>query len=177
MEKKIEDYLHLYLGCECLVTIYDKERVVDFVGINESYYFLVCEGDKAATEWFKEKYPVKPILRPLSDMTEGERKELWDIVFQKRFISEFKGNTVFINKDNNGIPRWVLSSGVERLGIQFDGRIWADSDLHVWDHNQHEITRWLLNKGFDLFSLIESGLAIDKTTLNYHGAKHNEGRH
>lgn len=31
--------------------------------------------------------------------------------------------------------------------------------------NTHESTRYLLSKHFDLFGLIESGLAIDKTTL------------
>ena len=61
--------------------------------------------------------------------------------------------------------RYVMHSGVERLGVEFDGSIWADSDFSVWRYNKHKITAYLLSNHFDLFGLIESGEAMDKTTL------------
>lgn len=43
----------------------------------------------------------------------------------------------------------------------------ADEEGHVCDAEMWaETTRWLVSKGFDVFQLIEEGLAIDKTTLN-----------
>jgi hypothetical protein len=41
------------------------------------------------------------------------------------------------------------------------------SDYQTIFEKQAEITRWLLSKHFDLFQLIEAGLAIDKTKLNH----------
>jgi hypothetical protein len=40
MEKKIEDYLHLYLGCECVCT--EKEGLFKLVGITDKAFL---EGD------------------------------------------------------------------------------------------------------------------------------------
>ena len=35
-----------------------------------------------------------------------------------------------------------------------------------WVKNIAEVTKWYLDRGFDLFGLIEAGLAIDKTDRN-----------
>lgn len=48
------------------------------------------------------------------------------------------------------------------------GYFCAENESAEWFkewHGECERTRYLLSKGFDLFGLIESGLAIDKTTL------------
>jgi len=84
-------------------------------------------------------------------------------------VYSFTGNVAFINEKNvHQVPRRVLTQGVERLGIESDGTIWADCDLHPWRHNQHSVTLFLLSKGFDLFDLIESGEAIDATANPTH---------
>lgn len=62
MEKKIEDYLHLYMGCACKIKhriafITDKITPSTIIGITE------------------RNWKVNPILRPLSDMTEEENIE------------------------------------------------------------------------------------------------------
>lgn len=103
--KNTKDYLHLYLGCE--------------VVIEKSSYWCVHEFDYHKGEkrlllpsvltWVRNnEMIVKPILRPLSDMTEEE-----DAI---------------------------------------------DCDL-----SPAEKFRFRLSKDFDLFGLIEAGLAIDKT--------------
>jgi hypothetical protein len=86
MSKDIKDYLHLYLGCEC---INEEGKIGRFSGID------VC----------------KLLLRPLSDMTQ----------------EEFRIDCNLINP-------------VERF-------------------------RFRLSKGFDLFGLIDAGLALDATKL------------
>lgn len=72
MDKKIEDYLHLYLGCECLV--YDDDNLDKF-----GYAKLsgTINGANAVFENFAiSMRRVKPILRPLSSMTEDEKYQI-----------------------------------------------------------------------------------------------------
>lgn len=121
---EIKDYLHLYLGC--------KVEYDDRIGIIHQYY-LPAGKYMEGKVWFcsleEDGNPemscsvaadkVKPILRPLSDMTGEERstaKELSNGTFLYRTCAE--------------------------------------------------TTQFLLSKHFDIFGLIESGLAIDKTKLN-----------
>lgn len=113
------------------------------------------------TELYAGNVIVKPILRSLSGMTEDEMKELYQLVFNKEFVGDNITHRDIGNKDE----RWVLWSGLERLFIYRDGDFGADSDLRNYKVHQPTIVKWLLLKGFDLFGLIESGQAIDKTTL------------
>ena len=128
--KDIKDYLHLYLGCEVMCHYEERSKKGDydfkgtFEGIDCGQY-QVFHGQKKA--FLVHKYNaknIKPILRPLSDMTENEAKELAEI---KR--SPSAGKTV------------------------------TRTELYA------ATTHYLLSKHFDLFGLIESGLAIDKTKL------------
>jgi hypothetical protein len=84
---------------------------------------------------------IQLILRPLSDMSEDEALEVAE-------------NILSLN------------------GLNLDD--WSAKDIvsayvEQWDRYTPEETKWLLSKGFDLFGLIESGLAIDKTKLTDHG--------
>lgn len=106
--KKIEDYLHFYIGCKMKNT---KDgtiwtlRHLDFSDLQE---------------W---KNDHKPILRPLSDITDKEKD---------------KGYREWYNvSDRYGTPTM---------------------------RNAAEI-KYFLSKHFDLFGLIEAGLAIDATTI------------
>lgn len=66
-EKKIEDYLHLYLGCECHTVAPD--------GIGHMI------PERINTYWIdrsrQDGTVLIPILRPLSDMTEEEASGCW----------------------------------------------------------------------------------------------------
>jgi len=113
--KEIKDYyLHLYLGCE----FYLSEAKNDFVHIDRP----MGVWDLSQNEKYEDRI-IKPILRPLSDMTEEEQSEV---------------NFRDINA------------------------AWAYTNEEVWSFEQ---VRYLLSKHFDLFGLIESGLAIDSTTI------------
>lgn len=106
--KDIKNYLHLYLGCE----------------INTS-----INGTKMDAGWLKrmlnEECDAMMILRPLSDMTESEKKEMGE---QK-------------HKYDTGNP-----------------------GSHIITDKAYQMV-WALSKHFDIFGLIDSGLAIDKTKL------------
>lgn len=112
--KKIEDYLHLYLGCE-LLSKSTGEVVATLLGVvgNEAHFKVSGVKYSARCDNYK------PILRPLSDMTEEERSEL--IYLQNA-----------------------------------DQRAYYEMAAQV---------KYLISKYFDLFGLIEAGLAIDKTKL------------
>lgn len=170
--KRIEDYLHLYIGCE--VKLNDKVAEASKVVLSGIYRGIDQRGYSPAAPrcqlfthpgfniiWV-EIDEFKPILRRLSSMTEEERAELWSLVFGNEH-RKFTGRTTWFEKPSlSSDPRWVLLQGVERLGIEMNGHVWADSDLHLFKHNQHEVTRWLLSKGFDLFGLHEAGLCLYK---------------
>ena len=147
---EFKDVAHLYVGC-----MLRKGSVLS--------HLLIHEANEAA---FNAWDDIKPILRPLSDISKDELSNLWNIVFNREFngvIHKFKANDT--GRGSYAAERYVMHSGVERLGVEFDGNIWADSDLSVWRYNKHKITAYLLSNHFDLFGLIESGEAIDKTTL------------
>lgn len=111
--KKVEDYIHLYLGCEC----YDTFRKV--TGILTAIFKNSVRIDNGYGQWHIST--IKPILRRLETMTEEEANELdW------RFPVEEDANIVIKNLN-------------------------PDEFLY------------LLKQGFDLFNLIEEGLAIDKS--------------
>lgn len=120
MDKQLKDYLHLYLGCEmaCHKDFIPNSREESTRG--EGFCILtpdlLSDIDRNRLEYGTPHF--KPILRPLSDMTEEEAKEAYTIRGKNAF-HEFTGETV----------------------------------------------KYLLFKHFDLFDLIESGHAIDKTTL------------
>lgn len=70
MKKEIKDYLHLYLGHDVLAF---GERV-KMIGIHESG--VLMDG-KYFNEGYYDFNDVKPILRPLSSMTEEEQDYVW----------------------------------------------------------------------------------------------------
>jgi hypothetical protein len=172
MSKKIEDYLKYYIGQKCqtsegigpLTIVGDHERgedcEVSIVNTDEESGFY---GEW--TEFQIEHHLIKPLLRPLSSMTDEEMKEIWQIVFGKAFRET--GQIVWFDKeDRSTSKRWVLMSGVDRLGICLNGDVWADIDLFNYKFNPHSVTHYLLSRGFDLFGLIEAGLAINASTTN-----------
>lgn len=122
MKKELKDYLHLYLGCLCykrLSTVTNKRPQV----LTTRLYDWAIGGIRCQT--------IIPILRPLSDMTDGEMQEC--------------GNMVYDFSNDEELNKWQPSDF--EIGL-------APEQFY-----------WLLSKHFDLFGLIESGLAIDATTL------------
>jgi len=125
MTKDIKDYLHLYVGCD---VEYCKETY--FLGAihvfpqkdTDEYMVNIWASGLCDTVPYTE---IKPILRPLSDMTGDEQVE---------YIKLTK----------------LVTDGVHTVQIRID---------------TPESFLWKIYHRFDLFGLIESGLAIDKTKL------------
>lgn len=153
-EKKIEDYLHLYLGCEVEVDskrpsgneLVDDKRRGTFIGYADPHKISVKLAFRAGPHGQVNTFFVKPFLRPLSDMTEEEGRE-----YAKHY--GIKGDLPCTISEENGYVK--ISIGYKNHGASL---------FPLSDYGQKpESLRYLLSKHFDLFGLIEAGLAIDKT--------------
>lgn len=152
MEKNIKDYLHFHLGCEIRhdkgiyvgtltsIGFHTAEIFCDYLKRNEGH--RVPPGkDFGYFSILIER--LKPVLRPLSDMTEEESIEIAKI--HKYDVP-----------DDDGVMEEIVSiygngGGILMLGAYLPVSHYLEGLL------------WLLKNHFDLFGLIESGLAIDKT--------------
>ena len=74
MEKKIEDYLHLYLGCEVWDSYNEKKGVLFGIDLNTSGFDNVKVLHKVV--WSLSFEWIKPILRSVNDMTEEEKRNI-----------------------------------------------------------------------------------------------------
>lgn len=148
--KEIKDYLHLYAGCP-----------VEF-----DRYGTLCMGTLTAS-LFKDfnhgEVELKLILRPLRDMTEDEAIEVFKMVSLLDLSEcqfEFGENyTTWINANLNG--RVIDSINFLGDNIEMMNNDGTYSPLNPIA----PVHKYYLSRHFDLFSLIENGLAIDKTTL------------
>lgn len=158
-EKNIEDYFHFYYGCECEFVLTESKKVLiqELLGIALDYYFL---------DVYKKKNPIydsiKPILRPLSSMTEEEAIYLANLI-------QYDGDSfiwkVRLKDELQIVIDGVRNSDYRTVTIAYDWKFSVcDTDEYgngYSGENPHETTRYLLSKSFDLFGLIESGLAIE----------------
>jgi hypothetical protein len=80
--KELKDYLHLYLGCDVKCGI----KTIAKLTADETTQDLIS----LKTTLSNPEY--KPILRPLSDMTEDEEYEYWKTKGGNAF-NEFQGET------------------------------------------------------------------------------------
>lgn len=175
--KNIKDYLHLYLGCQCLVS--ESEYYESGQG---KLVRVDIEDDEAATisgntlhdrtrycveADFKD---IKPILRPLSDMTKPEALEFINDVFN--FKGQF-GHRIDNYKIEKGFLSFTYFNGNGPKGGNDQTVLliknWSKEGMGEWifncSYSMNDVV-WLLKNHFDLFGLIESGLAIDATTIN-----------
>lgn len=148
MEKKIQDFLHLYIGCEAILTTNhwftpegDKKVIITGYFGGEYPYAFYTRGDNVSGN-DQVKY-FKPLLRPLSSMTEEEMLEYARIERPETSKVELKGEKVWsFYDDGESFYKWIAHSLMKPIPDQF---------------------RYLLSRGFDLFGLIDAGIAIDKT--------------
>lgn len=131
--RDIKDYLHLYLGCE--VYVFPDETLTngwletkrkEMPGLTYQYQLTISNYNVVLDAGYK------PILRPLSDMTDEEMDEVWHGIEPK--------NVLVMQYKNSGMERKVALCS--------------------------ERTRYLLSRGFDLFNLIEEGLAVKLSSNN-----------
>lgn len=173
--KKIEDYLHYYYMGLCEEAIIVPGQDALFVPGIISVRTIYNVAAKLSI--------VKPILRPLSDMTKEEaeyfawicmdsknRLDSESRIAQEEIDIELVFNDDGLMLDNDievyiGVTCRCFEGAVI---LRKDGSICVEDDEGVKQEpidNIAEKVHYLLSKGFDLFGLIEAGLAIDKTTL------------
>jgi|SRR5688572_9480762 len=142
-KKKIEDYLPHYVGCDCeIITAPGTVGKLVSLNIEHRTCSLLQPGmGFMGGGWFAKTNEIKPLLRPLSDMTEEEHNKVAELLgypkpyrfYKKEWFKwywEGEGNEMFF------APAYIT-----------------------------EVFRYLLSKHFDLFGLIESGLAIDASKI------------
>jgi hypothetical protein len=162
--KNLKDYLHFHIGSEIQYPDTDGKLIIARLtgvsradGVETTYIKRKkkghCMGDYLSWEpnghHNSNALNIKPILRPLSNMTEDEAVELVKI-----------RSTTY---------RWVTAEVVNqhilRFEFEYESSRRRRSTTLRFDELSPEEVRYLLSKGFDLFGLIEAGLAIDKTKL------------
>jgi len=141
--KKIEDYLHLYPKVAVAICEPGVEPVSHYLeGFDWYLNKVIAERVNYDPLW------IKPILRPLDDITENE-------------LAEFQ-NVCGLEKED-----------LECLRISKDNFFNSDDKSYGTAHLTN-ISQWatgvfyLLSKHFDLFNLIDIGLAIDKAKSSNH---------
>jgi hypothetical protein len=104
------------------------------------HYYLGCHFP---SNWKVSKLNHKPILRRYKDMNSDDAIAMYDFFFTDKHDMgrQFKINSMMLHLPFS-----------EREDV---------SDVAITPKFMH----YLLQKGFDMFGLIESGQAIDKTTL------------
>ncbi len=184
MEKKIEDYAPFYLGCKVKSFWGSTIEIVTLKGvIGEVLIYGFDREDFEITHSYrpsgnKSKRKDKLILRPLSDMTEEEVKEVLLMILdspihldkdERVTKEEINACINSIEPDDNAfVVYFSLRCADMHLYISNHSgliRLYDEDSIEQYFEFHPELVRYLLSKSFDLFGLIDSGIAIDKTTL------------
>lgn len=166
---KLQDYIHYYIGCKILFD--NKEWQIFRIEVTgkgilvTGNRFFATGGWRHNTIWATE---CNLILRRLEDMTEEEAEKLAIIYSGAKSVKRTKGMAsnwhyffCYFGEETEG----------EVLTISADGCAWY---AHYFDKsqpghrnvvNEHFATHYLLKQQFDLFGLIDVGMAIDAKTL------------
>lgn len=143
MKKQLKDYAHLYLGCEVIC-------------INE---------DEELSEWEIHKGAIgKLTLVNIGNMQiqSFDDNESWEIgvEFENSHCADWFSNGNF-KLLLRSLSDWSIEEQEEYKQIKKDHipTLGGDQKLYA------KYTAHLLSKGFDLFGLIEDGLALDKATI------------
>lgn len=169
---KLKDYLHYYL----YGNIYEVGvSTCQLIGIGDSYYTIKTKQGTLLT--LSDRACVKLVLRRLGDMTEAEMVNLLTDLFpfdmeDKPTADEFSME-MFYNDDGLMVDGDV-SVGANytcrcyegQIAIKQCGSICFFDEAGNQEHgiNVPKAYHYLLRQGFDLFGLIDAGLAIDAKT-------------
>jgi len=144
MGKKLQDYIHCYIGCKCANTWFPEGhenylngwRLTGYLSTSIKPFELENDEDNTYTD------SIKPILRKLDSMSLDEWAEV-----KEQLSADLVMNAESVRYKDK--PYWVLvlenrvNTNTLRLN---DGLV-------------------LIRLGYDVFNLIESDLAIDASTL------------
>ncbi len=173
---KVKDVIHLYLGCDLKHSFPDKSYEEGIIVLTGSKLSQITDPETQEDKYWTSMKWYKPILRPLSDMTEEEAEEIMRHVLTDpqtgEYIPDDLGLEVIPNDGGNMVDpdcRVVIDFGYScfsgQLSFHDDGRITLredDGEVREFGSTAMIIT-YLLKQQFDLFGLIASNQAIDKT--------------
>lgn len=172
---KFKDVAHLYLGCEVKSPFMGKNQKlcgVSKILMPEGHYELDpviefnCNGryEVRPTIWGG----VKPLLRPLDSMTEEEVLTICKLACESVY-GDYRFSKWSVERSPHELCHWDVNnkrslysftvSSIDGDVLLYDGE---DIDPVYIDSNYRF---WYLKQGFDLFSLIPNGEAIDKTKI------------
>ena len=177
--KELKDYLHLYLGCEAQLFWRREDDTLEFerVGTLESIrpenkdtngLVFKCKTDRGNFISYAYAFnDVKLILRSLSDMTEEEAIEICKIYAPFPFTGNRLKHWAVDRSNFKEYQYLKVYNKNNQYEFQIDCKeccleMYNDGEL-CESYNQAYYIKYLLSKHFDLFGLIEAGLAIGKT--------------
>jgi hypothetical protein len=86
-------------------------------------------------------------MRHISTLSPEEGAGLWDAVMPDFALKPFRGSAYHFKANEKSPERVCFMSGVERLGVYFDGKVWADSDLQKIELDQDKVREYLASIG------------------------------
>jgi len=148
---KFKEVKHLYLGCKVRVDMTSSNMGYKdgaFTGLSKSLgtYFTQVEFGKANFQEF-HNYPVKPYLLPLSAMTDEQMVRVGLIIRNIKPEDATYADKLFALDD---APFFAIKKGM-KCTLSLAQCV--------------ELTNYFRSQYFDIDGLIESGEAIDATTL------------
>lgn len=172
MNKKIEDYLPYYLGCEIMYeykfTTIDGSEMrlakMNYMGVNGITHFVDLApidkfGNASSTTTFRLNVKeIKPILRPFSSMTDDEAQECLAFVFLVPPHNAWM--------DVEALQQFLSNNVAFTIGVSEEEQ--GDIPMNMFEltpQTMFNLTEWLISKHFDIFGLIDAGLAINKTSI------------
>jgi hypothetical protein len=180
----LKDYLHYYLYGK----IYEVGvSVCQLLAIGTVYYTIKTRQGTELT--LSDRANVKLVLRKLDDLTEDEIRKVAVLAFgDEDFIITYKGMGYDIDGHiihdsvkcfrietycehphvKDWLPAALLQIDIEDKDMPITIGRFSDNGKYLADDliaKPFELTHYLLSRGFDLFGLIGSGLAIDAKTL------------
>lgn len=132
--KKIEDYLPYYLGAK----------------IKVPGQTITITHNLLADEYLMKHCGMRPFLRRVEDMECAEAIEYAKLMTVRRIPD---GASVVVFKNDSGHVQVSIEAGSSSVSL---------FPLSIYGGNPESL-RYLLSKHFDLFGLIDAGLAIDST--------------
>jgi hypothetical protein len=182
---KLIDYLPYYVGCDVIIDPgtkkEDRGRLLggNFIpnSINQVYYDIqTAEMRDNEDEDFAMPYNddadgparILPLLRLLEDMTEEETTHLALIYSGAKSVERTKGVAnnwhyyfCYFNEDEEGEVLIIAGDACAWYAHYFD----KSQPGHRNIVNEHKAFHYLLRQHFDLFGLIDAGLAVDQKTI------------
>lgn len=155
MEKKLRDYIQYYIHCDFYLTQREiKTKITNYwPSQNEGEEFCVGYGLDGVNGVEDLRY-MKPILRKIDSMDDADIKS---------FLNWERLNELYVHVSYEKIEHAIVLN----YSIPVDGEADYPQSATIMPEIELRSDQFnhLIKNGFDVFGLIESGLAINASTL------------